>query len=184
MSAAPALPRRGAVPDAVLGMALFLFTEVMLFAGLLSAYLVLRGKVATWPPPGQPRLPVLVTLGNTLVLLASGYVARRARREPSPARWLRGALALGGLFLAVQGAEWLGLVAHGLDARTSLYASTFYVLVGAHAAHVTAAVAALAWGARALERGRLSRGALEALVLYWTFCVAVWPPLYALVYLW
>jgi heme/copper-type cytochrome/quinol oxidase subunit 3 len=165
-------------------MALFLFTEVMLFAGLVSAYLVLRGGAGVWPPPGQPRLPLEVTFCTTLVLLASGYAARRARSDPAAARWLRAALGLGSVFLTVQGAEWMALLSHGLSARTSLYGSTFYLLVGTHGVHVLAAVVALGWAARTLERGPLTRGALEAVVLYWTFVVGSWPPLYALVYLW
>jgi cytochrome c oxidase subunit 3 len=190
MSAAVGLQRRPVVPNAVLAMALFLFTEVMLFAGLLSAYLVLRGRAPVWPPFGQPRLPVLVTLANTGVLLASGWAVRAAGERfdaqdiPKAARALRLALALGAVFVLVQGAEWAALVAHGLTATQSPYGSTFAVLVGGHALHVIVAVAALAWGARELSRGELRRSGLTALSMYWTFVVALWPVLYVLVYLW
>ncbi len=48
------------IADGVLGMLIFVFTEVMLFAGLISAHAIVRSQTAgeMWPPYGQPRLPV------------------------------------------------------------------------------------------------------------------------------
>src|SRR5262249_35210924 len=60
---------RPALPSAVLGMLIFVSTEVMLFAGLVSAFLILRATAAgSWPPPGQPRLPLEETALNTAAL--------------------------------------------------------------------------------------------------------------------
>ena len=71
-------PRRGAklVPDAVMGMLLFVFTEAMLFAGLISAHTIVKSRAAgqMWPPFGQPRLPLGEAAVNTAALLASGIV--------------------------------------------------------------------------------------------------------------
>src|SRR5204863_302235 len=64
--------------------------EVMFFAGLISAYFVLRMGAAQWPPPLQPRLPVLVTGLNTLVLLGSSFAMLRTQRDRSRARVVRG----------------------------------------------------------------------------------------------
>jgi heme/copper-type cytochrome/quinol oxidase subunit 3 len=58
----------------------FLSAETMFFAGLISAFFVLRLSAAVWPPPLQPRLPVLVTGLNTLVLLASSVAMLAALR--------------------------------------------------------------------------------------------------------
>ncbi|MGH7478931.1 MAG: hypothetical protein ACREJ8_04995, partial [Candidatus Methylomirabilales bacterium] len=49
------------VSNARLGMLIFLGAEAMFFAGLIGAFLVFRFGSATWPPPGQPYLPVGVT---------------------------------------------------------------------------------------------------------------------------
>ena len=192
--AAPATPRRSeAVPSELLGMSLFLFTELMLFCGVISAYIVLREQAGAWPPADQPRLPVLVTGLNTLVLLASAVaiwpsvpaaLARDARRLR---RALVATLALGCVFLVVQGAEWISLIGYGLTSSSSLYGALFYIVVGVHAVHVVAAVIALAFTLRAANRGAYADGqprALHAMRLYWVFVVAIWPPLYALVYLW
>ena len=71
MTAVPA--RRTAVPSPILGMVIFVITEVMMFAGLISAFVIARqGSPIEWPPPWQPRLPVVITSFNTCVLLASG----------------------------------------------------------------------------------------------------------------
>jgi heme/copper-type cytochrome/quinol oxidase subunit 3 len=185
--AAPAaiVDERPGVPSPVLAMALLLVTEAMLFAGLVSAYLVLRTAAFEWPPSGQPRLPVAVTGVNTLVLLASGWALRGLAGEAARARpKLRTALVLGAAFLALQGWEWVRLLRFGLGASASTYAGLFYATVGTHAVHVAAALVALGWGLVALGRGSLGSAGLRALRMFWWFVVAVWPVLYVVVYLW
>ncbi len=181
---------REAVSSGVLGMTLFLFTEFMLFAGLISAFLVLRAQAPVWPPAGQPRLPVAVTGANTLVLLLSGWTMVRAvgaLRQGSAAsvRWLQGTAALGLLFLLIQGTEWARLVGFGLTGKSSVYGATFYALVGIHGLHVAAAVVVLFANLARTMRGRYTAAAHDGLTLcrmYWIFVVAVWPILYLLLY--
>lgn len=186
-------PADRAVETAVIGMTLFLFTEVMFFAGLVSAHVVLRAGQPSWPPPGQPRLPLGLTLANTIVLLASGFAVHRAgvafpERLGAAARGLAAGVALGAVFLGVQGIEWARLVAFGLTTSSGVYGSTFYALVGAHALHVLAALVVLlaAWRrmARAArdDRPEDARAAITVSRMFWTFVVGVWPVLYAVVY--
>jgi cytochrome c oxidase subunit III len=176
---------RGRLPDAVLGMSVFLVTEVMLFCGLISAHIVLRGPTVIWPPMGQPRLPVEVTAVNTCFLLLSGYTMLRAagafseQRRADAGRALAQTVGLGVLFLTVQGYEWVRLIAYGLNTRSGLYGALFYTVVGIHAVHVLGAVTALA-----LVMRRPTSASLGAMKLYWLFVVGVWPVLFALVYLW
>ena len=183
----PAGVRRATAPrvsNGVVGTLAYLATALMLFAGFVSAYLVLRGAAGgDWPPAGQPRLPRGVTAGNTVVLLLSGWLALRATRAGGNAaaiRRLRGAVTLGALFLAVQGFEWVRLVRYGLVMSWGLYAATFYATVGAHALHALGGLVVLAWTARLLES---SRGNLAASALYWGFVVCIWPVLYVVLYL-
>jgi len=186
-------PRRQAraVENGVLGMAIFLGAETMVFAGLISGFLILRAGAGTWPPAGQPRLPVAITGLNTLVLLFSAYTMRRAtaasRAEHSVemTRWLRATAALGLTFLAVQGTEWLRLLGFGLRASSSVYGATFYTLIGCHGLHVLAAVIGLLVLLRARRAPAVERRSarLQVCQLYWLFVVAVWPILYTLVYL-
>ncbi len=178
------------VPNGTLGMAIFIAAEATFFTALISAYLVLRAGAIGWPPPDQPRLPVLVTGINTLILLTSGWTVRRTLLAQNAAG-LRSALTttalLGAIFLGVQGFEWVRLVSYGLTTTSSLFGGTFYVLVGAHGFHVVVALVALAYALRRIrnaEGGVDAQGAgfLQPIRMYWLFVVAVWPALYALVY--
>ena len=68
-------PQRPLIDSRQFGMLIFIVTEVMFFASLVSAYLIIRSGLEEWPPWGQPRLPVWSTAFNTLVLVASGVAA-------------------------------------------------------------------------------------------------------------
>lgn len=160
------------------GVALLIGAELMFFAGLISAFLVFRGSAVAWPPLGQPRLPVVETFFNTLCLLASGVLVWRAvKGKPG----LTLGLGLGALFVLLQGREWTALLAQGLTLRSSQYGSFFYLLIGMHALHCLAGLAYLVFASMPKVR---AAGALEGAAMYWTFVVALWPLLYALVYLW
>lgn len=185
------------IPDGVLGILFLLSAEVMYFAGLISAYIIGRAGEFEWPPYGQPRLPVEVTAVNTTVLLASGFAGWLFLKN------IRGALktvtsgqlnllllciALGAVFLIVQGSEWVRLVHFGLTSTSSLYGAFFYVIIGSHGVHVLAGLIALVYlyyfirkygaedAARAIVKSR-------ACMIYWYFVVGIWPLLYFLVYI-
>ena len=172
------------------GMMLFLFSEGMLFAALVSAFVVLSAGAPSWPPPGQPRLPLAATAGNALILLVSGGTMLRAvaaarRGAPSLPRWISITLLLGVAFLAGQGIEWARLLRHGLSREASVYGATFYAVVGIHATHVVAALLVLAVSHRRARRGAYVPARHEGLVLcswFWLFVVLVWPVLYLLLY--
>jgi heme/copper-type cytochrome/quinol oxidase subunit 3 len=171
-------------------MAIFIAAEIMFFAGLISAFLVLRAQAPDWPPMDQPRLPVGVTGFNTALLILSGWTMHLAATSlrgsrTGVVRWLKMTALLGALFLAIQGYEWVRLINFGLTTSSSLYGSTFYTLVGAHGLHVLAALIALLWAIRLGVRNRLQAEStlIEPFRMYWLFVVAVWPVLYVLVYL-
>lgn len=179
------------VNKAQFAMLMFIAAEVMIFAGLISVYLILRAGSEVWPPPGQPYLPVAVTAVNTVVLLASGFSMRRALRSLRNAgkrvtNWLAVTAALGIVFLLIQGSEWLRLVKYGLTFVSSVYGGTFYATIGFHGLHVLGATVALTYVLRKSKRGSYThsnRTGLELCGMYWYFVVAIWPVLYFLVYL-
>jgi len=172
-------------------MALFVFAEIMLFSGFISAYAIVAGSAmpGMWPPPDQPRLPIERTALNTLALLASGVLlfvgGRRFRRSGAPAArgWMLGALVLGAAFVFFQGLEWVALLRHGLTLTSSQLGSFFYVIIGTHGLHALGAILALAWAVAAMRAGRFRESALGAIELFWYFVVLVWPLLYWQVYL-
>lgn len=185
-------PRRAekVISNGVLGMLLFVFVEVMLFAGFISAFLIIKARAAgsVWPPPNQPRLPFEETAVNTAALIASGIILLLAHRmyqrgNRSVGPLLAVATVLGGVFVALQGVEWLALIREGLTLTSSTYGALFYTIIGAHALHAAAAIGVLAWAWLRLMAGRLSREAMSTVALFWYFVVVVWPFLYFLVYL-
>jgi heme/copper-type cytochrome/quinol oxidase subunit 3 len=176
------------VSNGVLGMALFVMTEIMLFAGMISAFNIVRASSAIWPPPDQPRLPVEETAVNTAALLLSGallYLAqRRFRTERTTARIpLVAATLLGAFFVVFQGWEWARMLAQGLTLTSSTLGSFFYLIVGTHALHAIAAIGLLVQAWRRLERGWLQPSQLATAAVFWYFVVGAWPLIYWQVYL-
>ncbi|MEE9278710.1 MAG: cytochrome c oxidase subunit 3 [Myxococcota bacterium] len=181
--------RRQIVSNAVMGMLIFVMVEAMLFAGMISAFMIVKtSALGAWPPPGQPRLPVEETAINTAALLISGYVlfvAHRAfRREAERARLpLLGAILLGAFFVIFQGVEWVALVREGLTVTSSTHGSFFYLIVGMHALHAVAALVVLAYVWGLLRSGRLAPSTFHSGQIFWYFVVGLWPILYFQVYL-
>ena len=88
----PAQQAKGA--PTTLGVLIFIGSEVMMFAGLISAFLVSRAAASFWPPPNQPRLPIAITGLNTTLLLLSGVTmwkvvwSLRRHERRSALRWM------------------------------------------------------------------------------------------------
>ena len=196
-------PRRQQVlSNGVLGMALFVIAETMLFAGLISAFVIAKANQVAWPPVGQPRLPIAETAFNTAALLASGIflaVAARAFSQDvtraraqvmdiqNPAASARTPLLisilLGAFFVLFQGGEWIALLREGLTITSSQHGSFFYLIVGVHALHAVGALILLTFGYVRLLRGGLTLSLFGAGQVFWYFVVGLWPILYWLVYL-
>lgn len=179
--------RTPVVSDGVLGMLLFILTEIMLFAGMISAFAIAKAGAPVWPPPGQPRLPIEATAVNTLILLASGAVLYLAQRRfsvdrESARRPFFLAFALGSFFVLLQGFEWARLLAQGLTLQSSSLGSFFYLIVGVHALHAVAALLLLGLTGRRMLSGWLHPSQLATSAVLWYFVVGVWPIVYLVVY--
>ena len=181
------------MPMEILGMYLFIASEVILFITLLFILFWLRsGLVADWPPPDQPRLPIGITGINTVFLLVSGYSMHRAYRAVKQnasrqlTRWLMVTCVLGVVFLTVQGFEWIRLIQFGLSMTSSLYGAMFYTIIGLHAVHVLVTVLVLLYLWVRSSAGAYTAEKHTGVVLgymFWLFVVLIWPILYVLVYL-
>lgn len=178
------------VPNEVLGMILFVLTEVMFFMALISAFMVIRSQVmGTWAPPGDLRLPVLATAFNTAVLIASGALmalATRAYANPDTKAkaktFYSQAILFGAFFVAFQGYEWVKLIGYGMTMQSSMFGATFFLLIGSHALHALLAVIAMAFMYFKMVKGSLTVNQLRSMLVFWLFVVGVWPILYGLVY--
>lgn len=146
----------------------FIGSECMLFASLISTYLIYKGKSLVGPLPheawtnpstGEVFIPILnipITSASTFVLLMSSLamvLALAAVQNRHQVRkgtwdkmlgssklWLWTTCLLGITFLGFQAYEFTSFVHEGLTIRTNLFGSTFFTLTGFHGAHVTAGV--------------------------------------------
>ena len=175
------------ISNAKLGMMILLCSLVMLFAGFVTVYTVLRFSSPSWPPPGMPPLPKTLW-GTTGVILLSGVAmaaaVRSARRRQAGA--LRAALAattlLGLLFVAGQLWAWHEFQEQGVKLGPA-YGTVFYTLTGIHAAHVVGGVLMLLFVLVRALRGRYDEGSVEGVELvgmYWHFVDAIWIILFGL----
>jgi heme/copper-type cytochrome/quinol oxidase subunit 3 len=181
---------RGEARTAHIGMAVFLGSWAMLFAGLFFAYAFVRARAPAWPPLDAPPLPRLVPGLNTLAIAASSLAVARAVRQrelgraPAASRWLRGAAALGAAFLGLQALVWSELWRAGLVPSGGPFASVFYAFTAFHALHVLVGLGGLAAVALRLRTGAgASPTDVRLWGWYWHFVGVVWLALYAALYL-
>jgi cytochrome c oxidase subunit 3 len=146
----------------------FIGSECMLFASLISTYLIYKGRSVVGPYPHEACLPpgcstplkailnIPVTSASTFVLLMSSLAmvlalaAVENKDQPktttgerilgSSKLWLWMTAILGTTFLGFQAFEFTSFVHEGLTIRTNLFGSSFFTLTGFHGAHVTAGV--------------------------------------------
>ena len=179
---------RPILPSPVLGMLIFVIAEMMMFAGLMSAFSIVKAGALGWPPPGQPRLPVEATAFNTAALLASAVIlffANRAyaRNRDLAKRLLLTAIGLGAFFVAFQGFEWVSLIRQGLTLTSSNHGSFFFLIVGLHGLHAIAGLTVLGRAGLKFSKGLLVPSSFAAVQVFWYFVVGLWPVLYFMVYL-
>jgi cytochrome c oxidase subunit 3 len=179
---------REVVPSAVLAVLVLVACESMFFAGLVSAFTIVKSTAVVWPPVGQPRLPIEETAINTAALLASAMILRVAAKRYKDDPWAAErpflvTMLLGIAFVVLQGREWVALLAQGLTLTSSTLGSFFYLIVGAHGLHAIAGIILLMYAWWRLRRGQLSDAAFLAIQIFWYFVVGLWPILYWRVYL-
>jgi len=160
-------------------MALFVATEATLFGTIFGTYVYLRSQSIEWPPPGTPEPKALWPLLLTASLVATSFPLRGALRSvrAGHAGRARAATLLALLVQTGYLAAQLTLFAHDLDLfppDTSAYASIYFTMLGAHAAHVAAGILLELWLLVRLAGGltRYRLVAVQVTVFYWV-CVNV-----------
>src|ERR1041385_4383663 len=153
-----------------IGLWILLTAIVMLFAGLSSAYIVLRG-VPSWQ---NIELPSLLWPNTAVLLLSSVAVelSRRAIRRndiQSMKLWLTVGGVLGFGFLAGQLAAWRQLVNAGVYLPSTQQSSFFYILTGLHGLHLLVGIVGLGIVMTMAFKNRLSAFRYEPLTLGATY---------------
>lgn len=179
------------VPNGKLGMWTFLASEVMFFAGLIGASIVLRAGAAHWPHPGEELvIPIgtvntfiLILSSMTMVLAHAASVEGDRRRLLATLGWT---ILLGSAFLGIKAYEYSTKFAHGHLPSSGIFWSCYFVLTGFHALHVLGGIITNGWLWVEAATGRLfpqRAHYIELAGLYWHFVDIVWILLFPLLYL-
>lgn len=161
--------------------------EATVFALTLVTYFYLRGGAVEWPPPGV-RMPHLLATVNLIVLLASVYPMHRANRaalksDLKPMRtWLFVAMVLSFVALLLRAFELPGMTFRW---NHHAYGSIVWTIYGLHTLHLLSSCMENLLFLALLYRGPVEdkhRLDMRLNGLYWYFVVAVWVPLYAVLF--
>ena len=175
------------IPTGRLAMWWLISSEIVIFGGLLSMYLMLRLKFDYWSESSAHTNTMAGSI-NTFILLTSSlsaviahhYAEKKDGVKAFVFLWLT---ILGGFgFLIVKGLEWTNEIMHGYTIGSSLFWSFYYTAAGIHGAHVVAGMVAMAIVSfDALRQKNLQR--VELVGLYWHFVDVVWIFLFPLLYI-
>ena len=202
----------GGIGTPVLGMLLFIASEIMFFAGLFAAYFTIRAAytetiggavVHVWPPTQFDHTlfawPLIAENGQlnlilpaTLILILSSVTCQMGVwgiQKDNRAGFVRNfgvTLVLGITFLLLQVYDYSVLMHEGLTLDSGTFGTTYYTLTGFHFAHVFGGAIMLAVVVYRGMAGQFSakhHDMVEATSLYWHFVDVVWILLFAILYL-
>ena len=174
-----------------LAMWLFLGSECLLFGGLISTYMLYRGRHSENLGPDQV-WDIPFTSASSFVLLMSSLTmvlaVSSARRgdDRNTKTWLSVTALLGSLFVAGQVYEFTTFYKEGLGFGTSLFSSSFFALTGFHGVHVSVGIIMLLAVMGMIAKNRIpgdKAEVVELIGLYWHFVDIIWILIFTLVYL-
>ena len=189
---------RGGISNPILGMILFICSEVMFFSGLFAAYFSVRASYANWPKISADaglnehfnlHAEPFYALGLTIILVISSFTCQMGvsaiRRDDRTGltRAIGVTLVLGIVFLIGQAYDYATL---GFGLSDTPFGTTFYTLTGFHGAHVFGGAVMLSvilYRGLAGQFSSRHHDAVEAVSLYWHFVDVVWIALFSTLYL-
>jgi cytochrome c oxidase subunit 3 len=176
------------ITPGILGMLMFIGTEIMLFGSFFTAYFFVRVVAGTaWPTPPY-HLPVYMASVNTLILLTSSATMHWALQsiKKGDAWGLRAGLLLtflmGVSFLTTQIFEYARI---GFNTSDGGFATIFFCLTGLHGAHVFVGLSLLLVMTIRAFRGHFSADqhhGVEIAGIYWHFVDVMWIIVFMTVY--
>ena len=176
-----------------LGIWLFLASEVMLFGGLFSSYVLLRVGAETWPQ-GASILSVPIGTFNTIVLIASSvtmvmaWASLKMNDFKKFKLYLGSTVGLAVLFLGVKAFEYGDKFSHHLYPSESTFLAIYFTLTGLHALHIIGGIIVIGYfvgpGSKMWKTApEQFTNRIEAVGLYWHFVDLVWIFLFPVLYL-
>jgi cytochrome c oxidase subunit 3 len=185
----PEANRSSRVEPQLLGMLLFIISEIMVFGAFFTAYFFIRiAQGDPWPAPGTT-LPVGVAGFNTAILVSSSFTIHWAETSIKRGNYfgLKAGMLLtfllGCSFLFIQINEYANI---GFAPQDAAQQTIFFSLTGLHGAHVFIGLLLLLFVTIRAFRGHYSpeehRG-VEVPGIYWHFVDVMWLVVYTTVYI-
>jgi cytochrome c oxidase subunit 3 len=176
------------ISPSILGMYLFIGSEIMLFGSFFTAYFFVRVvNGVQWPTPPF-HLPVYMAFINTLILVTSSFTMHWALTsvKRGNAFGLRAGLLLtflmGLTFLITQVTEYLRI---GFNTGDGAFPTIFFCLTGLHGCHVFVGLTILLFMTIRAFRGHFSpdlHHGVEIGGIYWHFVDVMWILVFLTVY--
>jgi len=170
-----------------LGMWWFLASEIVIFGGVVAAYLMLRLVHPEWLHQSSKTLLPIGAI-NTVVLLTSSLTMVLAHQSAShkivasTRKWLFITLALGLTFLALKAVEYHHEISDGNVPGASPFWGFYFLMTGLHALHVIAGLILMLYLIVRVGAGGRYFARVDAAGLYWHFVDIVWIFLFPLLY--
>jgi len=186
----PPANRSSRVEPALLGMLLFIISEVMVFGAFFTAYFFIRivAEPGGWFPIDGEELPVAVAGVNTAILVSSSLTLHWAQTSIKNGNrfglqaGMTATFLLGLTFLFIQINEYVHI---GFAPQDNAQATVFFSLTGLHGAHVTIGLILLGMVTIRAFRGHFSaehHHGVEIPGIYWHFVDVMWIVVYTTVY--
>jgi cytochrome c oxidase subunit 3 len=177
------------ISPSILGMYLFIGSEIMLFGAFFTAYFFIRVvNNVPWPTPPY-HLPVYVAFLNTCILVTSSFTmhwALTSVKKNNPFGLRAGLLLtflMGLTFLLTQVLEYLRI---GFNTSDGAFPTVFFCLTGLHGCHVFVGLTILAFMTVRAFRGHFDaehHHGVEIGGIYWHFVDLMWILVYMTVYI-
>jgi cytochrome c oxidase subunit 3 len=187
----PPANRSSRVDPELLGMLLFIISEIMVFGAFFTAYFFIRlvAEGHRWFPFDGAELPVAVAGTNTAILLSSSLTMHWA--QTSIKNGNRFGLKAGMLLTTLLGATFLFIqineyVHIGFAPQDHAQGTIFYGLTGLHGAHVFVGLTLLTIVTVRSFRGHFSpehHHGVEVPGIYWHFVDVMWVVVYTTIYI-
>lgn len=172
---------------------LFIISDALTFAGLLTAYSMMRAISPNWPDQSRVFDMGLITFMTFALISSSATMAMavgsaRTGNRKLALNFLLLTIAGGLIFLGSQAYEWTHIILQGATPFSNpwnvpQFTACFFVITGFHGLHVSIGVIALLIVSLMAYRGNDSPNRIETAGLYWHFVDIVWVFIFAFFYL-
>lgn len=180
------------VSNQKMAMWLFLSSEVVFFAVLISTYLFYKGMFSQGNLSPEELFDIPFTSVSSFILLMSSLTMvlshnfYEIKNYEKSRIWIFATAFLGILFISGQIYEYTEFIQSGLTISSSIFGTAFYFVTGFHGLHVVIGVILLLTTGSQIGPNKNNRKyglSIESLALYWHCVDIVWIVIFTVVYL-